>query len=205
MKKGFTFLEMLVVLAIIAILMAVSTISYNKIISSGETAKCEELVKNTATALAVMFNETGFWPRILREDGGDVEGILDEVHAYPIAYRKYMSLSADSNAKKLSGFDRFGIVTPWAAAVIKRKGKNAKLSDRVPSGGTIQDHILRYAVDVDGDGVIPKARVGGQEIRVRATVIVWCCGKDGKIKAYAHGRKSDDVYSWGAGEIDEKN
>lgn len=202
-KKGFTFIEMLAVIGIIAILIVVTATSYAKYAASGETAKCHELVRNTATALAAIFNRDGFWPKTLR-NGED--GKLDAVHAYPLAYNNYMTLS--SSGGKLSGCDRFGIVTPWAAAVIKRRGSNAKLTDRVPTGGTIEDHILHFAVDLDGDGIIPDVRIGGdkggKKITLRATVAVWCCGRNGVIEAWTSDGKGDNVYSFSTAEVKDE-
>jgi len=202
-KNGFTFIEMLAVIAIIAVLMVVSAMGYAKYAAAGETAKCQELVRNTSTALTILFNDYGFWPKVIRSGKGGEDGILDENRAYPLAKRNYMTLS--SSGGKLSGYDRFGIVTPWAAAVIKRRGGKAKLSDRVPTGGTIQDHILHYAVDLDGDGVIPNANIGGKKFTLRATAVVWCCGRDGKIEAWSRDGKSDDVYSFSAAEVKDEN
>ena len=70
----------------------------------------------------------------------------------------------------------------------------------MPSGGTVDDHILRFAIDYDGDGIIEGANVGGETIDIRATAAVWCCGKDGKIEAYSQGLRRDDVYSWTKGQ-----
>ena len=201
--KGFTFIEMLAVIGIVSILIVVTAMSYAKYAAAGETAKCHELVRNTATAMAAIFNRDGFWPKALRGGGGGVDGVLDEVRAYPLAYNRHMSLS--SSGGKLSGCDRFGIVTPWAAAVIKRRGSKAKLSDRVPTGGTIQDHILHYAVDLDGDGIIPDASIGGKKLTLRATVAVWCCGRDGVIEAWTSDGKGDNVYSFSAAEVKDEN
>ena len=199
MRKGVTFIEMLVVIGIIIILLVASSAGYVKYAKSGETAKCQELVRNTATALTVLFNNHGFWPKVLREGGGAHGALLDETRAYPLAHYGLMTLS--SSGGKLSGYNRFGILTPWAAAVVKRKGSSARLTDRVPSGGTVQDHILRYAIDLDGDGVIPDVEIGGKKMTFRAIAVVWCCGRDGKIRAWTDDGRGDDVYSFTAAEI----
>ena len=203
MRKGLTFVEMLAVIVIIAILVVVTSIGYSKYIAAAETAKCQELVRNTATALNVIFNKQGFWPRELRKTGGT--GKLDAARAYPIAHFGYMTL-AKANGK-LSGYDRFGIVTPWAATVIKRRGDKGKITDRVPSGGTIEDHILRYAVDLDGDGIIPNVVIGegegAKEITLRAIVAVWCCGRNGKIEAWTSDGRGDNVYSFSTAEVED--
>lgn len=203
MKRGFTLIEMLVVIGIIAVLVGASIGAYTKMTASAEHARCQELVSNTATALTALFQQQGSWPRALRTQGS-TDGRLDQNAALPLAIGNYMSLATtgdDKASKRLSGYDRFGIVSPWATALIKRRGSNATLSDTVPGGkGTIEDHVLHYALDLDGDGIIEGASVGGQSVDVRATAIVWCCGKDGVLEKYSKGLRKDDVYSWNEGQ-----
>lgn len=210
MKKGFTLIEILVVIAIIVTLMGVAIGGFSGAVKAAERARCQELVSNTATALTAYFQDKGVWPPVLR-DRGVTDGKLDQDAALVLAPNRgtsgspgYMSLSVqrDSNgiATKLSGYDRFGIVTPWATAVLKKRGTSATLSSRVDGGGTIDDHILHFAVDLDGDGIIEGASVGGEAVDVRANVIVWCGGKDGVIEPYSKGLDSDDVYSWTVGQ-----
>lgn len=209
MKKGFTLIEMLVVLGIIAVLVGASIGGFSAMTRSAENTKCQELVANAATALTALFNDEGAWPRRLATAGA-TDGRLDALTAYALVAgdKKYFSLTTEG--KRLAGLDMFGIVSPWATAVIKRKGSMASLGDVVSSSpahgsATIQDHILHFAVDLDGDGVIKGASVGGQSIDVRATAIVWCGGRDGFVDPYPFaggGRRgnSDDVYSWTPGQ-----
>ena len=194
MKKGFTLIEMLVVVGIIAVLMGASIAGFSKMTKTAEKAKCQELVSNTATAMAVLFQKEGVWPKVMRS-AGSTDGELDATTAYPL--KDYMSLTTSGNS--LSGLDRFGIVTPWATAYIKSHGTGASLSSKIGEY-TIKDHILHFALDLDGDGIIEGANVGGESIDVRATAIVWCCGKDGKLEAYSTGLRKDDVYSFTFGQ-----
>ena len=196
MKQGFTLIEMLVVIGIIAVLMGTGVGAYSGIVKAAEKKRCQELVADTATALTALYQKNGAWPKALRRGNAtDIE--LDKDAALPLAKAGYMSLSI--NDWKLSGYDRFGIVSPWAAAHIKKRGVGASLSDKV-GGGSLQDHILHCALDLDGDGIIKGAIVGGESVDIRATAAVWCCGKDGVIERYSAGRKKDDAYSWSHGQ-----
>lgn len=201
-RRGFTLIEVLVVIGIIATLMGVMLASVSTFLKSADKARCKELVANTATALAALYQKEGAWPRALIK-GHNGNNMLDEHAALPLAKGKYMTLTMNDDKTQLAGYDRFGVVSPWAFTVIKNRGTSASLSTKVPGGGTIQDHILRYALDLDGDGVIEGAPVGGETIDIRATAVVWCCGKDGKIEAYATGLRKDDVYSWTIGQTRE--
>lgn len=203
MKKGFTLIEMLVVIGIIAALIAASLGSFSAVRNSAEKARAQELVSNTATALTALFNDNGVWPRQLREGAKTGYGVLDQTAAYPLAANtKYMSLTTGKEV--LAGNDRFGIVTPWATTLIKRRGMSASLGSKLGNGTTVSDNILYYALDLDGDGIIT-TKVGGDAVSVRATAIVWCIGKsggnEGKPWPYKTGvRKKDDVYSWSYGQ-----
>ncbi len=194
-EKGFTLVEMLVVIGIILIIVGASAAGLTKMVRSAERARCRELVANTAVALVQLYQNEGAWPRALIKNNNK-DGGLDERAALPLA--GIMTLT--SNGSKLVGYNRFGIVSPWAMAVIRRKGESASLSTKVPSGGTIKDHVLRYALDLDGDGIIEDVDVGGETVNVRANAVVWCCGKDGKIEAYRTGLKKDDCHSWTVGQ-----
>lgn len=197
-KRGFTLIEILVVIGIIGIIAAVAVGAFTKMTATAERTRCQELVSNVATAMTAYFNDKGVWPKAILANNGTSDARLDEHAAYPLAKNGYISCSYENG--QLSGYDKFGIVTPWATAVIKRRGNAAALGDRVQSGGNVYDHLLHYAVDADGDGIIDNANVGGQSVAIRATVAVWCCGKDGKIEAYSRGQKKDDVYSWTYGQ-----
>ncbi len=198
--KGFTLIEMLVVIGIIGIIASVCLVAFGPATGAAEKARCQELVSNTATALTQLFNDKGRWPKALLANNGAKEGLLDKDAAYPLAKGNYMTLTTENG--KLSGYDKFGVVSPWALKALRTKGNAATLATRLPTGGTIEDHILRYALDTDGDGIIQGASVGGESIDVRATCIVWCCGRDGKIEAYSDGIRGDDVYSWHKGQTE---
>lgn len=217
MKKAFTLIEMLVVIGIIAVLIAASLVGFSKMSASAERAKEQELVNNVATALAALFQQEGAWPRRLAIKGA-TNGKLDAETAFALVAngRNYLSLANDGT--QLTGFDKFGIVTAKAWQTIKRLGARADLSSVVAgSSGTVDDHILHYALDLDGDGIVDNASVGNVSVSVRAPAIVWSCGKDGVLSPYPYGNgggnsggkgandskgadRNDDVYSWTPGQ-----
>ena len=207
LRSAFTLIEMLVVMGIIAVLIGASIGGYSAMAKSAERARCQELVSNAATALTALFQNEGVWPKRLAREGA-TDGKLDENTAYALVAKGRSYFSLTKNGDKLGGHDRFGILTPWAQAVVKRLGTSASKGSKVGSM-TVEDHILHYALDLDGDGKILGASVGGRSVDVRATAIVWCCGKDGVIDPYPYASggsggkgkgsssgKTDDVYSW---------
>ena len=196
--KGFTLIEMLVVIGILAILIAASLGSYNAFIRKASRARCTELVSNVQTALEAVMQKEKAWPRAILAAGGSGNGEMTKETGAALAKRNALSLSYrkveqedGSTRYELTGNDRCGIVSPWALDVLKRN-PSAGDGTAVPSGGTIADHRLRFAVDADYDGLtdVQLSASGKGSARVRASACVWCCGYDGKF-----GTK-DDVYSW---------
>lgn len=203
-KGGFTLVEMLVVMGIIAILAAASMIGYSKVVKSARKAKNQELVSNAATALTqILSKNRNAWPKNLLD--GYTEGAygqLDEKISRTFVRFNMLGLSYDEEKAKgrkgdkwieLTGRSRFGVVDAEAEAVLKR-ARNATVSMSVPSGRTIKDHILYYAIDHDGDGLV-QAKVGNVDVEVRATAIVWSAGPNGEVEYEFRGR-NDDTYSW---------
>lgn len=211
MKRGFTLIEMLVVVGIIVVLIGAAIGVYSKMTARADRTNGEELVSNVATALNVYYQEKGRWPQALlnakRAPGGGK--LLDENAALVLAKNNLMALSAkkDDGGKivRLTGFDRFGVVSPWAVRTLKRLGPTAgSLSSRVTTGGTIADHILCFDLDEKGEGYV-ETSVGGVPVKVRANAIVWCAGRDGVLAPYPYAGGSggnaakgpcDDIWSW---------
>lgn len=203
MKKGFSLVEMLVVIGILAVLIGIGMGSFSSTSKRAQKAKAQELVNNVADALTMIYQEEGCWPRRILA-AGNGEGEITAAIAYDIAKRGKMALTMDSQdaeKRETVGVDRMGIVTPWAQETIKAAGSSS-IGDgtRVKTGGTIGDHRLRFAVDTDGKGFV-RANVGGESVTIRGSAAVWCCGMDGKLESYTKGLRSDDTYSWGAGQV----
>ena len=193
MKRGFSLIEMLVVIGILAVLIAASIGSYSAVQKSAERAAARDLVSQVAQAMKTMYEQNGGrWP-LRMAAVGETGGELDDLVSYQFVAGdvKYLTLSASGG--KLTGYDRFGILDPWGTKTIKRLGNGATLGD-------VQKHRLWFAVDADGDGIISGARVGGEAVDVRETAIVWCAGRDGKMEPYSKGRRGDDIYSWTDGQ-----
>ena len=192
-KPAFTLIEMLVVIGIIAALIAASIGAYSGVTKAAEKTKAQDLVAQVALALATMYDQNGGeWPKRIAMVG-EKGGRLDDLAAYALISGGTKYLTLEASGGKLVGYDRFGVLDPWGVQILKRKGRSASIGD-------VEDHLLWFAVDGDGDGIISGATVGGESVDVRATAIVWCAGKDGKMEPYSRGTRKDDVYSWNVGQ-----
>lgn len=207
-KRGFTLIELMVVIGMIAIISGALMMGFGRITKSAQRAKAVEAVSNAAQALSILRQKNGnAWPKvILDNEGADGQGkgmVVDVAKKF--AEKALLNVGCKNPSPRPGekadytpiGLSRCGVVDPWAESVLKRK--QAEITTKVPSGGTVQDHIIYYAVDRDGDG-ITDATVGGQTIHVRAEAIAWCAGADGVIAPYVNRGRSDDVYSWDAGK-----
>lgn len=202
MKKGFTLVEMLVVIGILGVLMGAGMATFSSANKKAQRAKAQELVINVATALDAIYQREGQWPRRIIAEGKS-DGKMDENVAYELAKRGVMSLTRDDGAKKTSAGDKCGIVSPWAQNVVKRNGTSASLSNKVPTGGTVRDHLVHFAVDTEGLGYV-EASVGGERIKIRATAVAWVCGPDGsRSYSYTEGLKRGCSYSWSRAQLDK--
>ena len=202
-------MEMMVVMGIIMVLAGVLFGAYSKLRQKADIAKTQDLVSSAATALTAIVENEGSWPGYLIEAAGSSGGKLDETACIPLASRNAFALSyktAGNGKLTFIGSDRCGIVDPWAAAVLHRADPalsgSALRSRSVPSGGTVEDHIFRFAIDTDYDG-ITVARVGTQTLKIRASAAVWCCGPNGVFDDYDKAGRTDDVYSWQKGQVQQ--
>ena len=194
---------MLVVIGIIAILTAAGMAGYSSAIKSAQRTRGNELVQNLKVALGMVLQEEEFWPPPILKEGARGDGrVTVEVAAW-LGKHGYFAFGTlekpdakDKSTWKLhvNAMEQLGILTPWGETYAKKllaKGSVSK-SAKVPGGGTLDDHVLRFAIDDDDDGIteVKTSASGKGSAKVRANACVWCCGFDGKL-----GTK-DDIYSW---------
>ncbi|MBQ9003097.1 MAG: type II secretion system protein, partial [Eggerthellaceae bacterium] len=123
MRRGFTLVEMLVVIGILAILIGAGMTTFSSATRKAQQARAREVVSNVATALEAIYQREGSFPRRVLAAGGSDGEMTPEV-AYELAKRNAMTLTYDSSSKKTIAADRCGILTPWGQEVVCRKGNS---------------------------------------------------------------------------------
>jgi prepilin-type N-terminal cleavage/methylation domain-containing protein len=200
-KKGFTLIEMLVVIGILAILMGATIGGFSAVTQKAQRAQTQEAVSNAATAFGVLYSKLGLWPQPLfaaKKNNG--YAVMDANVARVFARHGLLNINASKNKDKngkttivLKGASKFGVLDP-AGEKVMRRNSSASEGTAVPGGGTIKDHLLYFAVDQDGDGIVSRSE--GAIVDIRATAVVWCAGRNGKLDDYAMYGRIDDVFSW---------
>ena len=216
MKKGFTLIEMLVVIGIIAVLSGSLLMGFNRVVKSARRAKAQEIVSNAATALAAILQKNGSWPRAILNEANGGQGRMTIAVAKACYKNGVLGVNCKDKENKdgthtytLMGTDRCGIVSPWAVTVLKAKdgaeGEGMELAVPGYKKGkkTVKDHQLYFAVDLDGDGITEASMEGKGNVRIRATAVVWCAGADGELDDYTKMGRTDDVYSWQKSQEDK--
>ena len=197
---AFSLIELLVSIGIVAIITGLSMAAYGKFTARAQNTRCIEFVHQVRTALEQIYQERDGWPSALQASAASGDGRLDAKAGAALAQgRMSLTYGSTDNADGtqsyvLKGHDRFGVVTPWAMDYIVHHD-SASLSSKLPGGGTIQDHILHFAIDLDYDGITEVANGhDGGNARVRAQACVWSYGRDGVPNT------KDDVRSWAKGQ-----
>ena len=209
-KLGFTLVEMLVVIGIIAVLSAAAMVGYSKVVKSAKKAKTQELVSNAAAALTQILSKNGdVWPEYLTDQvdakgngrlDKEVSKVFVRYNLLGLSYKRKDKSGGDGPDNiELTGKDRCGVVDAEAEAVLKRS-QTAVDGTKVPSGKTVKEHVLYFAIDKKGTGITEASVEGGGTLKIRAVAVVWAAGPDGVVN-YATVGRNDDVYSWRPAQV----
>lgn len=182
-NKGFTLVEMLVVMGLIGLLIAMMTGGLQYVQTTARQAQAQELVSNVATALTLYIQREGSWPdAVVTTSGGVVNNevckVLQQARLLDVT-----TALADGKINQDSP-DRFGLLSPWGQRMVRSMPKERTDFGSAPPE-KLKRHMLQFRVDTNLDGKIDggdsMGAIPGEDGSViRASAIVWSCGPKGK-------------------------
>ncbi|MEI6645358.1 MAG: type II secretion system protein [bacterium] len=206
LQRGFTLVEMLVVMGIVGVLIAMLTGAFKYVQNTAWQSRSQELVSNVATALSIYIQREGTWPDEVLNSGGVVnnevckvlkQAKLLDVSTVNITAAGIVTINQNSP-------ERFGLFSPWGQRMIRGIPKTTASLGSLPSADLLK-HILQFRVDINLDGKIDSSdsqlgAIPGVGSVIRASAIVWSCGPNGKADGSTGAKKaSENRQSWVGG------
>jgi prepilin-type N-terminal cleavage/methylation domain-containing protein len=202
-NKGFTLVEMLVVMGLIGLLVAMMTGALKYAQNVAWQARAQELVSNVATALTIYISREGVWPKEILESGGVVDNevckVLQQARLLDVT-----TVKSDGSINQNSP-ERFGLLSPWGQRMLSRNPKMTASLGSLPTDAALRKHMLQLRVDINLDGKIDSSdgqlgALPGEGSIIRASAMVWACGPNGKEDGGTGAKNPrENRQSWGGG------
>jgi prepilin-type N-terminal cleavage/methylation domain-containing protein len=199
LRSGFTLVEMLVVIGMIGILAAALIASFSHIKTVARQSHAQAQVSEVATAFNLYLQQEREWPAewlASEEMDPDVCKVFQNRHLLDLT-----TWSSSNSVINANSIDRFGMLDPWGRAALRKNPKISSASAAIESGGKLSDHRIQYRLDKDFDGYVDSGEGAPKGVKIRASVLVWSRGPDGKDAATQAARyPGDDRLSWNYGQ-----
>jgi prepilin-type N-terminal cleavage/methylation domain-containing protein len=206
LQRGFTLVEMLVVMGIVGVLIAMLTGAFKYVQNTAWQARSQELVSNVATALSIYIQREGTWPTEILDSKGVVNNEVCKVlqQSRLLDVSTVTTNSIGTVVSNPNSPERFGLFSPWGQRMIRGIPKTTASLGALPSADLLK-HILQFRVDINLDGKIDSSdsqlgAIPGVGSVIRASAIVWSCGPNGKDDGDTGAKKSsENRQSWVGG------
>lgn len=207
-KRGFTMVELLIVIGIIGMLSTVLIVSFGKVKSIAMRNEAQKVVDQAKVSLEAVLLAKQSWPVVLINNMS--QGFNRDVCWY-LQQNNYMDLTTKEKNRQNgvwdwseTSLDRFGLLDPWGRTALKINTGAKSDTEELGNGNVsvFRDHVLQYRLDLNGDGFIDSSDCRGcsmpvEGMRIRASVMVWSRGEDG-IDDGEHNKRYpvNDSLSW---------
>ncbi len=194
-RRGFSLVEVLVVIAIIAVLAAVAYPVANKMIKKSKVEKNRAIVTTLERAIDQFYDEYGYYPLEPTTDelsDGDIIAMLNELHGngdslkYNTKGKNYISSIPDASSK------RGGLV--WVGDQIDEFRHTF-----TPADGRDSDFFILLDSDYDKEIMVTDSDYTARDIKGKR-ILIWSKGEDLVEEATTQKEKDqallDDVKNW---------
>jgi prepilin-type N-terminal cleavage/methylation domain-containing protein len=184
-KSGFTLVEMLVVIGIIALIAVAVMSSFSYVQRMAWKSQSQTLVSNASTALTLYLQKERGWGEL--ED--KMEFDADVCRILKAAKVLDSTVKASGDKDESESIDRYGLLDIWGQR--KLRG-NPDLGESIA-----RQYRLQFRLDKNYDGSVDSSEDSPNGFEIRASALVWSRGPDGKDDTSSSGRyPKDDVLSF---------
>jgi prepilin-type N-terminal cleavage/methylation domain-containing protein len=191
--RGFSLVELLVVISIIGLLAGLSSVAVSRAMESGKKAKAKGDLTAIVAAVKAYKQEYGQWPTV---EGIDADSSTEFTAWYgPSKYSRNGEIRGPLLISILSGENISGGVWPR-----EMNPKNVRFLEGAQSDGTFLDPWgTQYCVkmDVNESGGMEYGSSNGGVENLRLSVIAVSLGKNKTQEDKPSDPGFDDIYSWG--------